>query len=140
MQSKENKNIIFIRLFPGEDAHNELINVCKKHEIKTAVIISGIGQLKETEIGYFVKKGNYSPEKFTKPLEIICLNGNICKNKDEYISHIHITVSDEDKNAFGGHFIKGLVSVTAEIVLLKTDIEVRREYDDKTGLEALDLS
>lgn len=139
MQSKEKNNIIFLRLFPEEDLNEELQKTCLKYDIKTAIVISGIGQLKKAEIGYFKKKGNYYPETFSQPLEILSLTGNIFKEKDNYYSHLHIVLSDEDKKTYGGHFIKGQVSITAEIVLLKSDIEIFRKLDDKTGLQALIL-
>jgi len=97
MQSKEDKNIVFIRLLPDENLNKELKKACKKHHIKTAVIISGIGQLKETEIGYFKTKGDYLPEKINEPSEILMLTGNICKNEDEHILHLHIIIGDKNK-------------------------------------------
>ena len=139
MQSKENKNIVFIRLFTDEDINTELRKACRKHNVKTAVVLSGIGQLKETEIGYFKTKGNYLPEKINTPHEILSLTGNICKNKDEHLLHLHIILGDENKNAIGGHLINGKVSVTAEIILLKTNIDIKRKYDEETGLQALSL-
>ena len=39
----------------------------------------------------------------------------------------------------GGHFINGKVSITAEIVLIKTNINIKRKYDEETGLQALFL-
>ena len=139
MQSKEDKNIVFIRLFTDENLNIELKKACKKHDVKTAVILSGIGQLKEIEIGYFKKKGDYLPEKINKTCEILMLTGNICKNKDEHILHLHIIIGDENKNTIGGHFINGKVSITAEIVLIKTNIDIKRKYDEETGLQALFL-
>jgi len=139
MQSKKEKDIIFIRLFPDEDVNKKLKEACKLHDIKTAIIISGIGQLKTAQLGYFKKKGNYSPETFNKPLEILSLTGNICKQNDEYLLHLHAILSDEKKNAIGGHFIEGKISVTGEIVLLTSDIDIQRKIDDKTGLMTLFL-
>ena len=110
MQSKEDKNIVFIKLLPDENLNIELKNACKKHNVKTAVILSGIGQLKETEIGYFKAKGDYLAEKINKPYEILMLTGNICKNAGEHILHLHITLGDENKNTIGGHFIDGKVA------------------------------
>ena len=138
MESAENENLIFIRLFPNEDVSTQLIKACQKHNVKTAVLISGIGQLKEVKLGYFKKKGNYSPKFFKKPLEILLLTGNITLLDEEYISHLHIVVGDENKNAFGGHFIDGKISITAEIVLLKNDIKLNRKINKNTGL--MDLS
>ncbi|MGF3554874.1 MAG: PPC domain-containing DNA-binding protein [Thermoplasmatota archaeon] len=137
MKSIENKNIIFLRLFKDENVNEQIKNACKIHKVKTAVIISGIGQLRNVQLGYFKEKGNYLQEKFDKPLEILSLNGNICHEKDEYSIHMHIVLSDENKNALGGHFIDGTISVTGEIVLLKTEIEVKRKIDEETGLKML---
>jgi predicted DNA-binding protein with PD1-like motif len=61
------------------------------------------------------------------------------KQGDEYLPHLHAVLSDEKKNAIGGHFIEGKISITAEIVLLKTNIDVKRKTNDKTGLKNLCL-
>ena len=137
MLSKEEKNIIFLQLFPDEDVNKQIKNACKIHYVKTAVIISGIGQLKNVQLGYFKEKGNYTKEIFNKPLEILSINGNICNEDGEYTSHMHAVLGDEKKNVIGGHFFEGKVSVTAEIVLLKIDINANRKDDDKTGLKML---
>ena len=70
MQSKEENNLIFIRLFPGEDIHRELAQVCQKHEVGTAVVLSGVGQLKQSELGYFKRKMEESTG-----LQGMCLEG-----------------------------------------------------------------
>ena len=139
MQTKEKKNIIFLRLFPDEEVNKKIKEACKKHDVKTAVVLSGIGQLKKAKLGYFKGKGDYSPEEYEKPLEILSLTGNICKEKDEYLLHLHIVLGNEKKNAVGGHFIEGTIGIVGEIVLLKTDIKVKREYNDETGLKTLVL-
>ena len=139
MQSREKNGIIFIRLFTDEKINNELIEVCKKYNVKNAVIVSAIGQVKEVKLGYFKEKGNYAEEKFQKPLEILSISGNIIKNNDEYILHIHTIVGTEEKKTIGGHLIDATVGVTAEIVLLKTDIKAERRIDKHTGLKSLYL-
>ena len=135
MQSKENKNIIFIRLFPEESVNKQLTEACKKHNIKTAVVISGIGQLKNAQLGYFKGKGDYSPKTFDRPLEILSLTGNILRQEDEYLPHLHAVLGDENKNTVGGHFIDGEISITGEIVLLKTDLKINRKLNEETGLK-----
>jgi len=137
MLSKEKKNIIFLRLFTDEDINKQIKNVCKIHKVKTAIIISGIGQLKNVQLGYYKEKANYTNKIFNKPLEILSLNGNICAENGVYSIHMHAVLGDEKKSAIGGHFIEGTVSVTAEIVLLKTDIIAKRKIDDQTGLKML---
>jgi len=139
MQTKEKKNIIFIRLFPDEDVNTMIQEACKKHNVQSAVVLAAIGQLKKAEIGYFKEKGDYSPETFEKNLEILSLTGNVTKDEDNYIPHLHIVLGNEKKNALGGHFINGQVSVTAEIVLLKTSVSFKRTYNESTGLKDMNL-
>jgi len=139
MQSQKKNDIIFLRLFENEDVHKELKKACKKYKVKTAVVISAIGQLVNTKLGYYKGKGNYVEETFNKPLEILSINGNILNQKSDYLFHLHITLGDEKKNAIGGHLIKGDVGALAEIVLLKTNINAYRKSDEKTGLKTLFL-
>jgi hypothetical protein len=139
MQSKEKKNIIFVRLFPGEDVNEQLKEACRLHDVKTAVVISGIGQLKNAQLGYFKEKGDYAPDNFDKPLEILSVTGNICKQEDDYILHLHAVLGDEKKNVIGGHFIEGKISITGEIVLIKTNLTVQRKLNKETGLKVLYL-
>lgn len=137
MESKEKNNLIFVRLFPEEEINEQLKEACRVHNIKTAVIISSIGQLKGVRLGYFKNKGDYNPEYFKKSLEILSLSGIINKQENDYMLHLHVVLGDEKKNALGGHFIDGIVSVTAEIVLLKTAIDIKRKMNKKTGLNDL---
>jgi len=139
MQSKEKENIIFIRLFSDENIHEKLKEVCKKHEVKTGIIISGIGQLKNVKLGYYKEKGDYTPEEISKPVEILSLTGNICKEKDEYLFHLHAVLGNEKKNAIGGHLIEGIVGILAEIVIQKTNLDIKRKLDKITGLKTIDL-
>ena len=139
MKSNEMNNIIFIRLFQDEDVNEQINEACRLHDVKTAVVLSGIGQLKQVKLGYFKEKGDYTPETFNKPLEILSLSGNICKQNNNYILHLHAVLGDKKKNTIGGHFMEGKISITGEIVLLKTSINVYRKLNNKTGLQALIL-
>jgi len=139
VQSKEKDGIIFVRLFPNEDIYEELKKVCEKHNIETAIVISGIGQLKDFQLGYFKEKGNYTPQEFSKPHELLSLSGNISKQESGYEFHLHAVLGNENKETVGGHLIKGTVEVTNEIVLLKTDLKVKRRIEEATGLKGLFL-
>ena len=139
MQSKKEQNMIFMRLFTDEDVNDKIKQACEQYKVKTAVVISGIGQLKNAELGYFKKKGDYSPETFDAPHELLSLTGNICQDEEGYLLHLHAVIGDEKKNTFGGHFIGGLVDITSEIVLLKTNMDVNRILDDETGLKSMNL-
>ena len=139
MQSKEKDNVVFIRLFPDENIYDKLEEACRLHDIKTAVVLSGLGQLKKFQLGYFKEKNNYVPEKFNKPHELLSLTGNICKQNNDYILHLHAVFGDENKKTVGGHLLEGKVEVTNEIVLLKTDMSLKRRLEKKTGLKGMFL-
>lgn len=139
MQSKEKNNLIIIRLFPNEDIHEKIKEACKKHDADTVVVLSGLGQLKQFQLGYFKEKGNYVPEDFTEPHELLSLTGNISKQAEGYEFHLHATLGNEKKKVVGGHLIKGRVEVTNEIVLLKTDLKLKRRLEESTGLKGLSL-
>jgi predicted DNA-binding protein with PD1-like motif len=139
MQSKQVKDLIFIRLFPDENIHEKLEEACRKYKVATAVVISGIGQLKDFKLGYFKEKGNYTPQHFKIPHELLSLAGNICKQKEEYVFHLHAVLGNEKKEVVGGHLIEGLVEVTNEIILLKNALQIKRKLEKDTGLEGLFL-
>ena len=139
MQSKTSGDLIFIRLFPGEDFYPSLGEVCRKYRVKTAVVLSGLGQLKQFELGYFKDKGDYTPQEFVNPHELLSLSGIVSRQEDDYNFHLHVALSDEAKRVVGGHLIKGTVAVTNEIVLLKTDLDVKRREEASTGLQGLFL-
>ena len=103
MQSKEENNLIFIRLFPGEDIYHELKKVCHQYKVETAVVLSGIGQLKQFELGYFKAKGDYAPQEFERPQELLSLAGNISNQGGDYNIHLHAVLGDEEKEVVGGH-------------------------------------
>lgn len=139
MQSKEENNLILVRLFTGEDVYQSLNEVCRKHGVETAIVLSGLGQLKQFTLGYFKEAGNYTPEEFAKPHELLSLDGIISRDKDDYKFHLHAVLGDEAKEAIGGHLLKGIAHVTNEIALLKTGIRVERRVEEKTGLQGLYL-
>ena len=139
MQSTEKDNLIFARLFSGENVHEELEKICKKHNVTTAVVISGIGQLKDLKLGYFREKGDYSPEAFHEAHELLSLSGNIIKQDGGYLFHLHAVLGNLMKEAKGGHLIDGTVEVTGEIVLLKSELSLQRKMEDETGLMGIHI-
>ncbi len=139
MESNELDNIVFARFFPNENIFEQLEKVCAKHRIETAVVVSGIGQLKSFELGYFKEKGNYVPEKFETPHELVNLSGMVSKTEKGHNFHLHAVLSNEKKGTVGGHLIKGIVEITNEIVLLKSAIKVKRIREESSGLMGLFL-
>lgn len=139
MKSAKDNNIIFVRLQPDENLIDCLQKICHQYTIKSAVILSGIGQVKKVTLGYFKKKGDYSPKKFSDVYELLSLSGTIIHQNDEYLTHLHAVIGDIDKNGFGGHLIEATVEVTNEIVILATQLNAVRRKSETTGLMELDF-
>ncbi len=137
MNSKEKDDVVFARLFPGESIHTGLEEVCKERRVVSAVVLSGAGQLRECRLGFFRKKSDYRPELFEGPHELLSLSGNIIRQEGEYKFHLHAVLGNEGKEAIGGHLIEAVGEITAEIVLLKSGVELHRKLEDATGLEGL---
>jgi len=137
--SQEKDNLIIARLWPGENVHEQLKNICQKHNVKSGVFVSAVGQLAWAELGFFRQKGDYFPQKFERPLEVLSISGIVSASESGFDFHPHISLAGGDKTVVGGHFIAGVVSVTLEIVIMKTDIAIKRKVEEETGLKGLIL-
>ncbi len=139
MEYVESKDLIFIRLHQNDELFDRLREVCVACDVKVGVVVSGIGMLKQAELNFFKKQGEYSQVLFPEPLELVSLTGNIILQDGEYAFHLHAVLARSNKDAVAGHLSKGKVNVTNEIVILKSDAPLRRELDPATGLMSLSL-
>ena len=134
MQLKTESNIVIVKLDDGEDFFESMKRIVKKCNLSSGVLLYGIGQLKNCELGYFNGK-KYIKKTFKKPMELVSMHGTIAET-----FHIHCTLADEKQKVYGGHLFKGTVSVVNEIVILKLNkIKLKREEDKKTGLKILKI-
>ncbi len=137
MEYREDQGLIMVRLHQDEDLFESLEKVCVACDVRTGVVLSGIGMLKQAELSFYVKQGRYATALFPEPLELVSLAGNMLLQDGEYKFHLHAVLAKETKEALAGHLSAGKVNVTNEIVILKTDIPALRKLDDATGLMAL---
>ncbi|MBN2186819.1 MAG: DNA-binding protein [Dehalococcoidia bacterium] len=87
--------------------------------------------------GLLQRKGELHTARIQEPHELLSLTGNIFNQEGEYNFHLHAVPGDEGKNVVGGHLMSGQVEVTNEIVLLKTDLEIKRLLEESSGLEGM---
>ncbi|MCD4690188.1 DUF296 domain-containing protein [bacterium] len=137
MEYTRHENLIFVRLHQGDDLFGKLEEICAACDVKVGVVLSGIGMLKQSELKFYKKQGEYSEVLFPEPLELVSLTGNIIFQEGEYQFHLHAVLAKPDKSAVAGHLGKAKVNVTNEIVILTSDVAARRELDPTTGLMAL---
>ena len=136
-------SIYAVRLEPGEDVMQGILNVCEKFDIGNGVIISAIGSLSGASIydpkPVSGKPGVYGygePIALPSPVELISLDGIICTGEagDKQL-HIHCCLADGNGKSYAGHFKEGnTVLNTVEMVIGKIgDIAMTRKIDPRFG-------
>lgn len=139
MDYKRFGNKYVIRLEKGEEIVTSLKELCEKEKINLGTV-TGIGAVGEVEIGYFeTKTKKYHSKALKGDMEILNLNGNISEMNEEIYLHLHISLSDENLNATGGHLNSAVISATGEIIIDVIEGKVDREFDDEIGLNLLRL-
>ncbi len=119
-------NLIFVRLDGGDDFYESLYSIVEKYSIDSGVILSGMGMLKDFEIGWFNGK-EYEKMKVETPHELVAMTGNIEKKEGKPFAHIHVALAGPDKKLIGGHLFGATVNVTNEIFIYKiSDIKLER--------------
>jgi predicted DNA-binding protein with PD1-like motif len=110
------KNLIFIRLNPGDDLLAALQEGAKKHNIKNAVILCGIGSARSHHFHVVGTRENPPRNDFVKAekaSDIAGISGYIIEGR----VHAHIVHSDTEI-AFGGHLEPGVEVLTFAILTL----------------------
>lgn len=138
MQSSGEELFIVVKLDKGEKLFDSLTEVIEKHEIKSGLILSGIGMLSNVKLGYFSGE-EHNLKTFEKPRELVALHGSITTG-EETVIHLHCALAGENYDVIGGHLMEAEVAVIAEIVIAKlSEIVLGREFNPKTGLKELSV-
>ena len=137
MDYRRFNNVCYVRVDKGEDIITELIRVCRKEDIRSAVF-TGIGGCSHAELQTFIpEKGTFETETTDGMLELVGITGNITTDNGELFHHTHAIFSYKDGTEHkiaAGHMKSATVLYTAEIELRPvTGGEIQRKYDPETG-------
>ncbi len=139
MKSQKFKEYLIIRLEKGEEIIRGLTQAVNKAMLKGAFFY-GLGVGRDLELGYFdAHEQKYIRKKFTDEYEFTSFSGNVSMVNGEMSIHCHVTVTDKQFHAFGGHLFHGIVPATLEIIVFPISEPLTREKDDATGLNLLQL-
>lgn len=139
--SKAEDNLIVVKLEDGENFFESLTKKVRTHQVRSGLILSGIGMLRESTLGYFRSKGKYDEIDVTNPVELTSMQGNIAVAERDIVFHIHVTGATGEGKVVGGHLISATVNVVNEIVILKLNrIRLNRILNQNTGLLELVIS
>lgn len=115
------------RLRPGQDFIDALRGWAKEEQIKAGVILSVVGSFTHIQLRYANQSTGTIQEGF---FEIVSLVGTF----NDSSHHLHVVVSNETGQTFGGHMLTGnLVYTTVEVVIGElNDLIFTREMDEKS--------
>jgi uncharacterized protein len=127
----------FLRLYKDEDLFESLQDFAVKEELQSGQL-SGIGALKETEIGFYhLDKKEYAKKVFSNEAELISLQGNLSSLEGRPFFHIHGVLGQSDYSTVGGHFFSAKVAVTVELFFTHFPANIPRLHDEEIGLNLL---
>ena len=134
MEYKRYQNVIALRLDKGDDITESVYKVAEIENIRFAKV-SGIGATDNFTVGVFdIAKKEYEKYDFCSNHEINTLTGNITEKDGKPYIHLHITATGKGCKVVGGHLIKGIISLTGEIIITVFDGKVSREFDETLGI------
>lgn len=139
MPSVRENSHVMIKLGDGEDLLPSLEDIAREHSIKWGVFLTGVGMLRDFEIGYWAGDG-YLTAAHADPHEVLHYGGSIAEVDGRPAFHIHATLAARDHRVIGGHLLKGTVAVLNEMCILRfNDTPLTRKLNPGSGLMELEL-
>ena len=134
MEYRRFNNTIVLRIDKNEEILSSIKSLALKENIKLANI-NALGAVNEVVVGvYKVDEKKYYSNEFRGNFEIVSLTGTINTMNNEFYSHLHMSIGNENGEVFGGHLNKVIVSATCEMIINIIDGTVDRYYDEEIGL------
>ena len=137
MDYRRINDICYVRIDKGEEIIEELLQVCRRENIQSAVF-TGIGGCSHAELQtFFPDRGTFETEIIEGMLELINTTGNIVTENGRLFHHTHAVFSYKEgaeHKIAAGHMKAMTVLYTAEIELRPvTGAVIKRQYDPETG-------
>ncbi len=103
--------------------------------------VAAIGAFSEVTLGYFDRESkSYREIPVNEQVEVVSFTGNIVEKDGEPMLHAHVVIAKSDGTAHGGHFLRGRVWPTLEMIIFEMPVHLHRKHDEETGLSLIDLS
>jgi len=140
MKYKKIENKILLSLNKGDEILQSIYKLAEKENLKFCWL-SGIGAFENITLGaYPLEKRDYVKKQFKGEYELTSLLGNITIKEGNPFVHIHVSMSDEEFKAYGGHLFSGYITATCEIIVDMIDFELHREKSEEVGLHLWNLN
>lgn len=129
-----------VKMFMGKLAHgadllDEITKICVDQGICLGRV-EALGAVKKARLGYYNQQDHeYLFFNLNQTREITNLTGNISIKDGTPVVHAHVTLSDKDGHAYGGHLAPGTVVFACEVAIQVLDgPKFERGHDQETGL------
>ena len=137
MEYKRYDDKIVLRLDKGDEITESVIKVAEKENIG-AGSVSGIGATDDFTVGVFdINKSDYEKYSYCGNHEITALIGNITTMHNKPYVHLHLTAAGKSGKTVGGHLIKAIISLTAEIVISVIPAVIDRKRNEELKINTL---
>jgi predicted DNA-binding protein with PD1-like motif len=102
---------------------------------------TALGAFSSSLLGFFdVEKKEYRKIPVEEQAEVLALVGNITiDDQGAPKVHAHVVLGLSDGTTRGGHLLEAHVRPTLELVLIESPVELRRKFDENTGLALISL-
>lgn len=124
------------------DTNDEIITAIRETALRSRLrgaFFSGLGVGRDLILGYYDPHGKkYIKKVFQGEYEFTSLAGNIAYINGDCIVHCHVTITNEEFAAFGGHLFQGTVPATVEIIVYPVSRSLKRAHDMSTGLNLIE--
>ena len=129
------RDIFIGRLGFGCDLLEGLTGICGERNI-TLGRMAAIGAVSSARVGFYDQQAReYRYHDLDQPMEIASLTGNVSIKDGQPFVHAHVTLTDDQGRAFGGHLAPGTVVFACEFVIEAFDGPAfDRGFDEQTGL------
>lgn len=134
-----NDNTYALRFDPGDDILAELSSFCADQTISNGAI-TGLGSIENPTLAHYsIHTKHFSQRNLPGVYEITSLTGNIALIGNLPTPHIHVSISDDQMAAFGGHLIAGTCSATLELIVTAYPTKLIKSHNDQIGLNIWDF-
>ncbi len=121
--------VIIGRILPGSDLVTGIEEICRKHDVRQAMIVGTIGSVVDPHFEWASTTeerpgtGHTSQRAIEGAGSLISGQGLVCRSEDGrgLDVHLHCTITDPSGAVYGGHFPKGTVPVlsTTDVTLIE---------------------
>lgn len=131
---------ILARLLAGEEIIQSLKGLARAESIPSASL-TALGAVGDLTLALFdPARRAYLETRFEEDLEISSMVGDVSWFGGEPVIHAHAVASRADCSVVAGHVMRGIVSVTLEVMLTIYPDRIERRSDPRFGLNLLDLA